>query len=134
MKNATNVKLESAEVLTGFATHTLYLRLVYTYEDELGKYRLTFPAVNTTIPKNHLPSVICDITSDISSLRPIDAKYIDTDDARFPISDVRFTLGTFKYRSYLDAIIEPAPKEMTLDEIEERLGYKVKIVSKGEET
>lgn len=107
MKNATNVKLESAEVLTGFATHTLYLRLVYTYE-----------------------SVICDITSDISSLRPIDAKYIDTDDARFPISDVEFTLGTIKCRSYLDTIIEPAPKEMTLDEIEKKLGYKVKIVNK----
>lgn len=90
MKNATNAKLESAEVLTGFATcNTLYLRLVYTYEDELGKHRLTFPAVNTTIPKNHLPSVICNITSDISSLRPMDTEYIDTDDARFPISDCR---------------------------------------------
>lgn len=49
MKNATNAKLESAEVITGFATNTLYLKLIYTYEDELGKHRLTFPAVNTTI-------------------------------------------------------------------------------------
>lgn len=131
MKNATNVKLESAEVLTGFATcKTLYLRLVYTYEDELGKHRLTFPAVNTTIPKSHLPSVICDLTSGISSLRPMDGSYIDTDDARFPINDVGFTLGTLKCRSYLDTIIEPAPKEMTLDEIEKKLGYKVKIINK----
>lgn len=130
MKNATNTKLESAEVITGFSTNTLYLKLVYTYEDELGKHRLTFPAVNTTIPKNYLPSVICDITSDISSLRPIDAKYIDTDDARFPISDVEFTFGTLKCCSYLDTIVEPAPKEMTLDEIEKKLGYKVKIINK----
>lgn len=78
MKNATNAKLESAEVITGFGTNTLYLKLIYTYEDELGKHRLTFPAVNTTIPKNH----------------------------------------------------EPAPKEMTLDEIEKKLGYKVKIINK----
>ena len=130
MKNATNAKLERAEVINGFATNTLYLKLIYTYEDELGKHRLTFPAVNTTIPKNHLPSVICDITGDISSLQPVDAKYIDTDEARFSISDVAFTLGTLKGRSYLDTIIEPAPKEMTLDEIEKKLGYKVKIVNK----
>lgn len=130
MKNATNAKLERAEVIAGFATNTLYLKLIYTYEDELGKHRLTFPAVNTTIPKNHLPSIICDITGDISSLQPVDAKYIDTDDARFSISDVEFTLGTIKCRAYLDTIIEPAPKEMTLDEIEKKLGYKVKIINK----
>lgn len=128
MKNATNVKLESAEVLIGFATcNTLYLRLVYTYEDELGKHRLTFPAVNTTIPKNDLPSVIYDTPS----FWPLDVEmYIDTDGARFPINDVGFTFGTHKYCSYLDTIIEPAPKEMTLDEVEKKLGYKVKIINK----
>lgn len=110
MKEYENNRLEDAEIHK--ENGRFYIKLIYICENDEGKYRLTFPKVEFPFP-NRIIS-ITGVNSD---------SYLDlpTDKCRIcGNSGERFTIEQ----------IEQYPKEMTLEEIEKKLGHKVKIVSK----
>ena len=109
-----------------------YLKLVYKYEDEKGnKHTVIFPKAAIPFQQRGLPY--------ISRLQPYSQRslselpYINCIDSmplHDSICDFAIERG-FKEPSYcFDIITEYASREMTLDEIEKELGYKVKIINK----
>ena len=109
-----------------------YLKLVYKYEDEKGnKHTAIIPKAAIPFQQRGLPY--------ISRLQPYSQRslselpYINCIDS-MPLHDSICDLAIergFKEPSYcFDIITEYASREMTLDEIEKELGYKVKIINK----
>ena len=116
-----------------------FMRLVYSYEDEKGVHKVIFPKVEFPFPTLSIPVPRNEALSDchycgtgsnrscnpcifISPL-PITKLQKDTDQ----LAKSR-GIDTLSYA--FDIVTEHAVHEMTLDEIEEKLGYKVKIVNK----
>lgn len=100
-----------------------YMKLVYEYETESGFYRRTYPKVSFPDTLLHLPSTF----STTYLVRP----YISLNDD-IPIRDTDCIVSgkEFKCVNFVDELIKPKVHEMTLEEIEKKLGYSVKIVSK----
>lgn len=117
LKDATLTKVE-----TRYGTK-YQLCLVYEERDNLGNlHEITFKDV---------PLPLCDNFT-------ITEKYYETGAVSKVVINVGYgDVATFACDTHsimTDTIVEYAPpKEMTLEEIEERLGYKVKIVSREEE-
>lgn len=112
-----------------------YMKLTYAYEDEKGLHKVIFPKVEFPFVTRGIPfpydedypgyvgvglaysPIMCIKTVENARLskatdRLAEAKGVSTPGYAF------------------DIITDPAVHEMTLDEIEEKLGYKVKIVNK----
>ena len=116
-----------------------FMRLVYSYEDEKGVHKVIFPKVEFPFPTLSIPIQSNEDLSDrhycgtgvkISSnpcmfISPLPIIKLQKDTDRLAKSR---GIDTPNYA--FDIVTEPAVHEMTLDEIEEKLGYKVKIVSK----
>ena len=117
----------------------LFMRLVYSYEDAKGVHKVIFPKVEFPFPTLSIPVPSNKALSDrhycgtgvkisynpcmfISPL-PITTLQKDTD-------RLAKSRGIDTPNYAFDIVTEPAVHEMTLDEIEEKLGYKVKIVNK----
>ena len=107
-----------------------YLKLVYKYEDEKGKHTVVIPKVSLPFDQDYVPNivsvqsyygVICE-RPHIELVREM-AVYSGT-------CGIASEHGLKDPSYYFDVITEPAYKEMTLDEIEKKLGYKVKIIDK----
>lgn len=106
-----------------------YFMLVYEYMDEKGKHNMIYPKVSIPFSQYRIPYV--------------GTSYSDNQDyfvceGRIIIfkgtSDLAASKGCSDTAYAFDIITEPAePTEMTMEEIEEKLGYKVKIVSKQKE-
>lgn len=106
------------------------LKLTYTYEKEDGVYRIIIPNVSTMIPTDYIHKIICNECSDEKS-----AAYMDVDGVRLVVHGGSIPeFDNINHVYFAEKLVSRKVREMTLDEIEERLGYKVKIVSKGEET
>lgn len=89
-----------------------FLSLTYRYEDENGEYEVHYPKIILYIVRNSLPK--CKAT-------------------RTDSMTVNFGMGEFDiFESPQTKTIREKEYEMTLEEIEEKLGYKVKIVEKKE--
>lgn len=116
-----------------------FMRLVYSYEDEKGMHKVIFPKVDFPFPTFSIPELCKD-----NSLH-VDYSYSwarimnnpDTFIAPLPIVKLQQdtdrlakSRGVDTPAFVFDIVTEPAVHEMTLDEIEEKLGYKVKIVNK----
>lgn len=102
-----------------------YLKLVYKYEDEKGKHTVVIPKVSLPFDQGYVPNygVVCK--------RP----YIEFVQEMFLYKgtcSLAIERGLKDPAYYFDVITEPAYREMTLDEIEKELGYKVKIINKEE--
>lgn len=107
-----------------------YLKLIYKYEDRIGKHTVVIP--KATIPFNQqcLP-VIRSFPSYNEYF--LERPYIDCGDSIMlykSTCDLAIERGVKEPAYYFDIITEYAIKEMTLDEIEKELGYKVKIVNR----
>lgn len=106
-----------------------YFRLGYEYEDEKGVHsyvvpKAAIPFCSTELPDIHYPS------SPISREPPYiwcggDTMYLKRG---FYDSTTERADGVLAYE--FDIVTMPATREMTLDEIEKELGYKVKIVER----
>lgn len=116
-----------------------FMRLVYSYEDEKGVHKVIFPKVDFPFPTFRIPEPCNDnipnwdycntgvkisYNSDIF-ISPLPIVKLQKDTDRLAKSR---GVDTPEYA--FDIVTEPAVHEMTLDEIEEKLGYKVKIVNK----
>lgn len=138
--------LIDARVLRG-RLDNWFMRLVYFYEDEKGVHKVIFPKVDFPFPTFRIPEPYdensryrrngnvpnwdyCGTRAKISSnpdifISPLPIVKLQADTDRLAKSRGIDTPGYA-----FDIMTEPAVHEMTLDEIEEKLGYKVKIVNK----
>lgn len=100
-----------------------YMRLVYEYETESGFYRRTYPKVSFPVTLLNIPSM--------NIVSYIDRAYISLDDELTACdADCIVSGKEFKRIKFVDELIKAKPHEMTIEEIEKKLGYPVKIVSK----
>lgn len=116
-----------------------FMRLVYTYEDEKGVHKVIFPKVDFPFPTLSIPVPNNEDVPDCHYcgtgikmsynpcmfISPLPITKLQKDTDRLAKSR---GVNTPEYA--FDIVTEPAVHEMTLDEIEEKLGYKVKIVNK----
>lgn len=108
---------------------TWYLSLAYKYEDKKGKHIVEFPKTTLPFSQGLLPFVV-------NEPFYLDTRaYINCNDSMplyKAVSALASKRGIKDPACYFDTIIEPISQEMTLDEIEKKLGYKVKIISNEE--
>ena len=99
--------------------NTRYLRLVYEYEDERGLHELTIPQVEFPFG-NRLD--LKHIYENNPALRRVSIRLCTEGDvANVYLYDTKSCDGL---AYYVDKIIKCKPKKMTVEEIEQKLGYK----------
>ena len=130
--------LIDAHVLRG-GFNNWFMHLVYSYEDEKGVHKVIFPKVDFPFPTLSIPVPSNEPLSDrhycgtgvkisytpCMSISPLPITKLQKDTDR--LAKAR-GIDTPNYA--FDIVTEPAVHEMTINEIEEKLGYKVKIVNK----
>ena len=108
-----------------------YLKLIYKYEDKDGKHTVVIPKTSIPFSQLYLPVIR---SSPSYNEYLLERPYIDCMNSMMLLykstCDLASERGVKEPAYYFDIITEYATKEMTLDEIEKELGYKVKIVSK----
>lgn len=126
--NTGNVKLKSVSLIEKKldGLWRFYLEVTYTYTDKYkNEHELTFHKVELPIRRNCLPMVnsnFCEVRKVATSSETIDLGFGDLPLQR-NADNVYATDHITKYHC----------KEMTIEEIESKLGYKIKIVGeKGE--
>ena len=105
-----------------------YLKLVYEYEDGYGIHELTIPQVEFPFGNRLDLTYICENNPELQRL----AIRLCTvgDFANVYLYDTKSHDGLVYY---VDKIIKRKPKKMTIEEIEQKLGYKIEIVSSKKE-
>lgn len=107
-----------------------YLKLIYKYEDENGKHTVVIPKTSIPFSQRYLPVIK---SSPSYNEYLLECPYMDCRDSMMlykSTCNLASERGVKEPACYFDIITEYATKEMTLDEIEKELGYKVKIVNK----
>lgn len=118
MDNETFAELTNAEIYLDGDEY--FLRLEYDYENCSRNYKIVFPKVVIGIPTNRIPDFIEEISTNHAS-KP--GKYLT-------FGSEEHLLLPDEYGRYMYKIITKEKiHEMTIDEIEKELGYKIKIVS-----
>ena len=110
-----------------------YLKLIYTYEDKKGKHTVVIPKAEVPFAQECVPYVNSQIPYFPNSQFALEHPYINCNDSMPLYKDVCSLAnerGAKEPACYFDIITEYASREMTLDEIEKELGYKVKIINK----
>lgn len=106
-----------------------YFKLIYKYEDKKGKHTVVIPKAAIPFAQGSLPS-INRLPGYGGALEP---PYINCNDSMplyDSVCDLAIERGAKEPSCCFDIITEYASREMTLNEIEKELGYKVKIINK----
>lgn len=107
-----------------------FLKLVYTYDDNKGKHELIFPKVDLPFSMLGIPYLVSNSNGDFINMTN---SYTFGEDAYCHVREgvVKNPLTGKEIDTTImaDILIKPKIHEMTLEEVEEKLGYKVKIVS-----
>lgn len=107
-----------------------YLELVYLYEDEAGIHKVTFPHVTLAESLYRSPRYSID---EIKDRRSHHYYFGSSDEGMRILPGVVDTkTGPINHVYYVDEIIRHNVREMTLEEIEDALGYPVKIINQKE--
>lgn len=117
-----DVKFESGEIFEDRSDHCLYAKLTYGYEAKDGYHKVIFPKVALKLLANRIPGIA----------RNCSGTYIlSTCDNEYPLFlDEIPELELAGRYSFVDKLVTPRPtRRMTIEEIEEELGYSVEIVS-----
>lgn len=110
-----------------------YLKLVYAYKDKKGKHMVVIPKASVPFVQGSVPYINSQIPYFPNSQYALEHPYISCSDAMTlydGVSHIASERGVKTPACYFDIITEYASREMTLDEIEKELGYKVKIINK----
>lgn len=103
--------------------NTYFFKLVYTFENDSGVYRLVLPKVYIGIPYRYLDIV----TENVHNMKIRSRiRFMNDDSYHALLPDEH---GKVLYTE----LISEKVHEMTLEEIEKKLGYKVKLVSEKKE-
>lgn len=106
---------------------------IYKYEDKVGKHTVVIPKTAVPFAQGGVPYVHSRIPYFPNSQFASEHPYIDCNDSMSLYEDVcnlASDRGVKNPACYFDIITEYTSREMTLDEIEKELGYKVKIINK----
>lgn len=101
-----------------------YLRLMYQYEDGYGIHELTIPQVE--FPFGNRLNLKYIYGANPARRRVSIRLCTEGDVANVYLHDTKSDDGSVYY---VDKIIKHKPKKMTIEEIEQKLGYKIEIVS-----
>jgi hypothetical protein len=119
-----NRKTELKKVIPFEENGHWYMRLDYEYEDESGKHlhilpKVSFPHTLENIPiiRNCFFAPIWDIAV---------SEYLQCSKGCVKIGNT----GEEFLSEFVDILVEPKIHKMTKEEIEEKLGYQIEIVSK----
>ena len=118
-----NTSLKAAKIY--YENGTPYMKLVYEYDDEKGVHEVTYPKVQFPFETDCPPNITYEGFSfdvSLSIVMPYDEAML-----------FKGSAGGFDEVYLIDKIIKPKVHEMTLKEIEEKLGHPVKIVSEKKE-
>lgn len=132
----TDVKLVKAHVFC--EEDRLYLSLTYAFRDPNGNKReLLLPKIKLPFRETELPRIHYNEYNSVGRFVRTDY-YIPSDDLPIErhdgtVTDYKGNEHSYKDVAYIDRIVKYAVKEMTQEEIEKELGYKVKIVSEKED-
>lgn len=119
-----------------------FMKLSYEYEDKKGVHHRIYPKVALPQTLYRMPELSIPLSETIpqSGLDALVAPmvhfgntpYIYPDEKLHVYKGSVYTSKCKKFDdvSYMDELIKPAVCKMTIEEIEEKLGYKVEIVSK----
>ena len=107
-----------------------YLKLVYKYENQIGKHTVVIPKASLPFAQGIIPNIDIRPPYDYDTRRYIICS--DTMTLYDSVCDIAIERGLTEKSCYFDIITEYNTREMTLDEIEKELGYKVKIINKEE--
>lgn len=103
------------------------LRLVYEYKDDVGDHVVVFPNVQLPFPSFHIPAISYGISS-----------YGDTSATIESLPDPQLFNGRFEdavergvaeMSACFDIVTRYNVRQMTVEDIEKELGYRIKIVS-----
>lgn len=103
---------------------TRYLKLVYEYEDSYGIHELTIPQVEFPFGNRLNLKHVYEANP---ALRRYSIRLCTEGDVANVFLHNTKTDDGFMY--YTDKIVKYKPKKMTIEEIEQKLGYKIEIVS-----
>lgn len=123
-----NARLKYCGAYTEKDSECVFLKLIYDYEDTEGLHRVIFPKVSTTFTTRYIPIISREEMFDIEPILTFEQSGNE-----FPILNAKvkeFDIDDDVY--FADKLIKPNTKEMTIEDIEKELGYKVKIVNKKE--
>lgn len=111
-----------------------YLKLIYEYEDKYGKHMVVIPKAAIPFAQRGIPPITRLEHFSYGDLLEHPYMTCKCSMSLFESScNLAIKRGITKPACYFDVITEFAPKEMTLDEIEKELGYKVKIINKDDD-
>lgn len=124
-----NEKLTNIELKKDEQSGEYYLDVTYEYEDNRGYYEIHFPHVRLPFYEKRMPTLNRDMGLGLYS-NPSNVSLYDNilqlakDKSKHMEDGVYFyTIKTLKEKR----------QEMTLEEVEKKLGYKIKLVTKKEE-
>lgn len=111
-----------------------FMHLEYEYEEDRGKHLVTLPKVEFPCSLWYTPNIdfqpclLPSLDDKSASIKISESLNLHEGNVTDPLTNK--TINAF----YTDIIVEPKIHDLTLDEIEKKLGYKVRIVSdtKGE--
>lgn len=134
------VKLKSVRVYSedtkmfGRTTTNHYLELIYEAENKYGVYEIIYPKVDLCLPNNNVPYV--EKAYSAISINPTEPPLLKWSHVKLPLREANGTIKgrdgkEIEYHDVYQVIrtVKEKPVDMTLEEIEKKLGYKVKIVS-----
>lgn len=134
--------LKHAEIY--YSGNTPYMKLVYEYADNNGTHKVTIPCMDLPCELKQIPKI-----RPISySEEPCSSKYrnvltgcksgccvhLDGGDAILNPCIVDTKEGPVSDACYVDELIIPKTHDMTIEEIEKKLGYPIRIVSNKKKT
>ena len=106
------------------------LKLIYAYDDDNGKHEVIFPKVDLPFSMLGIPYLVSNSNDDFINMIN---SYTFGEDAYCQVREgvVKNPLTGKEIGATImaDILVEPKIHEMTLEEVEKKLGYKVKIVS-----
>lgn len=130
LRNVRKVQLYSCELYTDDTA--FYLNLIYRYENDDGVYDLHIPKLrlNSVLLAYGLPHLR---TANNECVMSIAAKDVVLEKYNVYSHDSSGKPVTYENVPFvIETVEEKKPVEMTLEEIEKKLGHKVSIVSKGD--
>lgn len=110
----------------------LFLKLIYEYEDDHGVYELIIPKIDLNIFTNFLPAIEPDFWTGPMDLKNYRIKLgFNFFDLLRSDVEVKKNGDTIICENafYVTNTLKEKHKEMTIADIEKKLGYKVKLVS-----
>lgn len=132
--------LKHAEIY--YSGNMPYMKLVYEYTDNNGTHKVTIPRMDLPCELKRIPKIrhiSCDEEPCSSKYRNVTTGYksgycvhLDGSDAILNPYIVDTKEGRVTDACYVDELIIPKTQDMTIEEIEKKLGYPIRIVSNKE--